>query len=246
MNHEPPLSTDAAAGGLDKSVMPEILVDKCTSTRRAAMRLRMLLLAIFLLVVSAPPASAKEGFRPTMTGPGISTPEGIALPPTITVMSARATGAPPLNVDAKTARVVPSGTLRNLGPRYRIVFTWKILRNGSGSGEFVQYFYPHAQGGPVLHVPGGQRFHRWRDSADARTFQIDGTVEDGFRWLGYRDPAAAVALLPRPAASPVARLESDSAGINRFVVGALAGVTALLAGAGVLVVRRRAVQPGVA
>ena len=160
------------------------------------MRSKVCALALLAVVLAGSPAAAKEGFLATLSGPGISSPSGIDLPPSPLVRRAGSEAGPVANLDTGSAQILRGGLPGHVGPPYVITFPWTVP-NGP-SGKFEQHLYPYARGGPVVHIPSGQSFYgeRDRDHQSATTFRIVGTPADAFRWLGFKNSASAADLLP--------------------------------------------------
>jgi hypothetical protein len=174
----------------------------------------VIVLAAALLAFPAA-AAAKGPAAATLTGPGLDEPirfqwsgrvADLGLLVEQSGFFAAAFGQAPNPMLARR----PEGSL---GPRYTITYD---LGN-----PVRQHVYPWARGGPLTHVPGGQRF--W----DTKT-----TDRGWYRASGLTDTLVAAGLPRRPVAAPspsMSSRQSSSALAGLVGVGLLAAASAVFA-----------------
>lgn len=198
--------------------------------------------AVGLVVALAGPAAAKGPTGMTVTYPGGgevevdltqgATEEGRVGPGTLMedmgLWSVLGSGVPVL------APAPPEGLAEDdLGPRYSVAWT---MYDGAEGFELVQYLYPDAPGGPVVHSPGGQPAEPYAPVTAGGWLRATGDPVAGLASLGVDLSAPRSAPAPAPAPDPApAAAPEGAAGDGGWpgVAVPLAALAAVAAAAGV-------------
>ena len=204
------------------------------------------LLALVLLLVTAPAALAKGANALRITGPGIGKPislRGLGEPGTegmLAEISDRA-GLFAVMFGDGGGRLSTERPAGDLGPRYTI--TWSVPGDG-GTYTVIEDLYPWAAAGPYTYAKPGQRLWGGQPFIGgwfrARSVLLTSLEEVGFPSRSSVTGTAAPAPKPAPAASvaasPAAAVSSDE-GSAWPLAATGAGVTGLLLVGAALVVR---------